>query len=103
MPIALMDYFVVSTILFAIGVYGLIAKKNAIRLLFAVEIMLNAAGLNFIAFSRYLSNPSITGQSAALFTIALAAAEAAVGLAIIMHTFRVRNDVDVSELKELRG
>ena len=53
--------------------------------------------------SRYLSSPNIIGQSAALFTIALAAAEAAVGLAIILHTYRIQDDIDVSELKKLRG
>ena len=99
----LATYFLISAILFVIGVYGLIAKKNAIRMLFAVEIIINAATLNFIAFSRYLSTPNIIGQSAALFTIALAAAEAAVGLAIILHTYRIQDDIDVSELKKLRG
>ena len=96
-------YFLISAVLFVIGVYGLIAKRNAIRMLFAVEIIVNAATLNFITFSRYLSSPNIIGQSAALFTIALAAAEAAVGLAIILHTYRIQDDIDVSELKKLRG
>lgn len=97
------NYFLVSLVLFAVGVYGLIAKRNALRLIFAVEIIINAANLNFVAFSRYLSTPNITGQTFSLFSIALAAAEAAVGLAIIMVAFRTHQDVDVLELKRLRG
>lgn len=98
-----LNYFLVSLALFAIGIYGLIAKRNALRLLFAVEIIINAANLNFVAFSRYLATPNITGQTFSLFSIALAAAEAAVGLAIIMVAFRVHQDVDVLELRRLRG
>jgi NADH:ubiquinone oxidoreductase subunit K len=103
MPEPLLSYFAVSAILFAIGVYGLIAKRNAIRLIFAVEIIINAALLNFVAFSRYQPGPNITGQTVALFGIALAAAEAAVGLAIIMLAFRVHRDIDVLELRRLKG
>jgi NADH:ubiquinone oxidoreductase subunit K len=99
----LVNYLLISVTLFTIGVYGLVTKRNALRMLFAIEIIINSATLNFVAFSRFLSTPSITGQSIAMFAIALAAAEAAVGLAIILVTFRLKNDVDVSELKELRG
>lgn len=99
----LISYFLVSAALFAIGVYGLIGKRNAIRMLFAVEIVINAAILNFVAFSRYLPTPNVTGQTTALFAIALAAAEAAVGLAIIMLAFRVQKEIDVLELRHLRG
>ena len=96
-------YFLISAVLFVIGVYGLIAKKNAIRMLFAVEIMVNAATLNFIAFSRYLSSPNVVGQSAALFTIGLAAAEAAVALAIIINLFKNIGSVDVTDADILKG
>ena len=101
----LLNYFLVSTLLFVIGVYGLASRRNALRMLFAVEIVINAATLNFVAFSRYLPTPTgaITGQTVALFAIALAAAEAAVGLAIILVTFRIYRDIDVSEIKSLRG
>jgi len=99
----LLDYFLVSTVLFAIGVYGLVTKRNALRMLFAIEIIINAANLNFVAFSRYLSTPNVTGQTVALFSIALAAAEAAVGLAIIILVFRVNREIDVLELRRLRG
>lgn len=99
----LFNYFFVSLSLLAIGVYGLITKRNALRLLFAVEIIINAATLNFVAFSRYLPTPSATGQTFVVFAIALAAAEAAAGLAIILIAFRLNRDVDVRELRRLRG
>jgi len=99
----LFNYFFVSLLLFAIGVYGLISKRNVLRLLFAVEIIINAATLNFVAFSRYLPAPSASGQVFVVFAIALAAAEAAAGLAIILVAFRLNKDVDIRELRRLRG
>ncbi|MFB3043148.1 MAG: NADH-quinone oxidoreductase subunit NuoK [Nitrososphaerales archaeon] len=99
----LSSYFLLSLVLLAIGIYGLIAKRNAIRLLFAVEIIINSATINFVAFSRYLQQPVITGQTFSLFAIALAATEAAVGLAIIVQAFRLNKDIDVLELNRLKG
>lgn len=98
----LMDFLTVSAVLFAIGVYGLIVKRNALRMIFAVEILINAANINFVAFNRYLW-PSALGQTIVLFSIALAAAEAAVILAIVVVAYRLHNDIDVSELKTLGG
>ncbi len=100
--IPLLDYVAVSIILFSIGIYGLITKVNALRLFFAVEIVINSANLNLVAFSRYLSPTNLEGQTFALFSIALAAAEAAVGLSIVMITFRLNKDVDVFKLRKLR-
>jgi NADH:ubiquinone oxidoreductase subunit K len=102
LTIALSDYLIVSALLFGVGVYGLVTKRNALRLVFAVEILVNAANINFIAFNRFLW-PSTLGQTAVLFSIALAAAEAAVILAIVVVAYRIHDDVDVSELKNLRG
>jgi NADH:ubiquinone oxidoreductase subunit K len=99
---SLADFVVVSAILFAIGIYGLIVKRNALRMLFAVEIMINAANLNFVAFSQFLWNDAV-GQTFVLFSIALAAAEAAVILAIVVVAYRLHQDVDVSELKSMGG
>jgi NAD(P)H-quinone oxidoreductase subunit 4L len=103
----LADFVLVSAMLFGIGIYGLITKRNALRLLFAVEIMINAANLNFVAFEQYLppvSGPQeALGQTFVLFSIALAAAEAAVILAIVVVAFRLHQDVDVSELKSMEG
>ena len=98
----LADFTFVSTLLFAIGIYGLIVKKNALRLLFAVEIMINAANLNFVAFNTFLWQNAV-GQTFVLFSIALAAAEASVILAIVVVAYRLHKDVDVSELKTLGG
>lgn len=98
----LADFVFVSSILFSIGIYGLIVKRNALRLLFAVEIMINAANINFVAFEQYLWNNAI-GQAFVLFSIALAAGEAAVILAIIVVAYRINKDVDVSELSSLGG
>jgi|SRR5208283_3990859 len=100
--IELVDYLLVSAALFAIGVYGLVTKKNAMRLVFSVEILINATNINFITFNRYLFNNAL-GQTIVLFSIALAAAEAAVILAIVVVAYRIHDDVDVSELKNLEG
>jgi NADH:ubiquinone oxidoreductase subunit K len=97
----LINYVTISLILVGIGVYGLIVKRNAIRMIFAIEIIANAANLNLIAFSRYLGD--IQGQIFALFAIAIAAAEVAVGLAIIIIAYRLYKNIDVSQYKYLRG
>jgi NADH:ubiquinone oxidoreductase subunit K len=89
--------------LLGIGVYGLVTKRNALRLLFAVEIMINAANLNFVAFGQYIFQSNAVGQAFVLFSIALAAGEAAVVLAIVVVAYRLHQDVDVSELKSLEG
>jgi NADH:ubiquinone oxidoreductase subunit K len=97
----LINFVMISLILVGIGVYGLIVKRNAIRMIFAIEIIANAANLNLIAFSRYLGD--IQGQIFALFAIAIAAAEVAVGLAIIIIAYRLYKNIDVSQYKYLRG
>ena len=97
----LINFVMISLILVGIGVYGLIVKRNAIRMIFAIEIIANAANLNLIAFSRYLGD--IQGQIFALFAIAIAAAEVAVGLALIIIAYRLYKNIDVSQYKYLRG
>ncbi len=102
------DFVIVSAMLLGIGVYGLVTKRNALRMLFAVEIMINAANLNFVAFGQYLPYTqapasNAVGQTFVLFSIALAAAEAAVILAIVVVAYRLHQDVDVSELKSMEG
>jgi len=99
----LINYFLVSLVLFSVGVYGLIAKRNALRMVFAIEFIINAANINFVAFSRYMSVPQILGQTFALFVIALAAAEVAVGLTLILVAFRLNREIDVFNLRRLRG
>ena len=103
---SLSDFIMVSAMLFGIGIYGLVTKRNALRLLFDVELMINAAILNFVAFNQYLpfhSPANAAGQTFVLFSIALAAAEAAVILAIVVVAYRLHQDVDVSELKSMEG
>ena len=98
----LADFAFVSAMLFAIGIYGLIVKRSALRMLFAIEIMINAANLNFVAFNQFLWDNAI-GQTFVLFSIALAAGETAVILAIVVVAYRLHRDTDVSELKTLKG
>lgn len=99
----LSSFFAVSVILLGIGIYGLTTKRNAIRILFSVELIYNAANLNIIAFARLRNPPIVTGQVLVLFTIALAAMEAAVGLSIIMLVSRLNVDIDLRKLTRLRG
>jgi NADH:ubiquinone oxidoreductase subunit K len=97
----LIDFVLVSVALLGIGIYGLAVKRNAIRMLFAVEIIINAANLNLVAFGRFL--PHSGGQTLALFSIAIAAAEVAVGLALIIVAYRMYKNVDIAEFRSLKG
>ena len=99
----LTSFFTVSVILLGIGIYGLTTKRNAIRILFSIELIYNAANLNIIAFARLRNPPIVTGQVLVLFTIALAAMEAAVGLSIVMLVSRLNVDIDLRKLTRLRG
>jgi NADH:ubiquinone oxidoreductase subunit K len=95
------DFIFVSIILIAIGIYGLVAKRNALRLIFSIEIIANAVNLTLIAFSRMVPNPQ--GQVFALFSIAISAAEVAVGLGIIIIAYRLYKDIDITEYKNLKN
>jgi len=97
----LIDFVLVSVALLAIGIYGLSVKRNAIRMLFAVEIIINAANLNLVAFARYIPNSG--GQTLALFSIAIAAAEVAVGLSLIIVAYRMYKNIDIAEFRSLKG
>jgi NADH-quinone oxidoreductase subunit K len=97
----LIDFITVAMVLFAIGIYGLVVKRNAIRMIFSIEIIANAANLNLIAFSRNLHN--VQGQMFALFSIAIAAAEVAVGLGIIIIAYRLYKEIDVEEYRSMKG
>ena len=94
----------VSTVLFAIGLAGALVRRNAILVLIGIELMLNAANLNFIAFWRYGPNPeALTGIMFALFSIGVAAAEAAVGLALIIAVYRHFHTTDLDRIDSMRG
>jgi NADH:ubiquinone oxidoreductase subunit K len=91
---------VFSAALFAIGVYGVLARRNAVMVLMAIELMLNAVNLNLVAFSQQLGQ--LTGQVFALFVIAVAAAEVGIGLAIVILIYRNRETINVDEVNLLK-
>ena len=94
----------VSAFLFAIGLAGAVTRRNAILALVGIELMLNAANLNFIAFWRFGPHPeALTGLMVVIFSIAIAAAEAAVGLALVIAIYRHRKTINLDEIKDLRG
>ncbi len=97
----LIDFVLVSVALLAIGIYGLSVKRNAIRMLFAIEMIVNSANLNLVAFARFI--PNSQGQTLALFSIAIAAAEVAVGLALIIVAYRMYKNIDIADFKSLKG
>ncbi len=95
-------YLIVAAILFAMGLYGVVARRNAVAILMAVELMLNAVNINLIAFWRYQTPDRPVGLAWAVFVLALAAAEAAVGLALVISVYRDRDSVIADELDSLR-
>ncbi len=100
--IGLHGYLAVSGVLFTLGLIGIMSRKNAIGILLGIELVLNAAGINFVAFSKYRT-ASIDGQVATLFVILIAAAEAAVALAIILRFYRLKQTIDSDEATLLRN
>lgn len=93
----LIHLLIVSTSLFFIGVYGFLTRKNMITMLMAIELMLNSANINFIAFNKYLYPHLLEGVFFTIFVIAIAAAEAALAIAIIIHLYRSMNSIDVDD------
>jgi NADH-quinone oxidoreductase subunit K len=100
MVVATQYYLVLSAAVFCIGLFGILTRRNALMFLMSVELMLNAANINLVAFSFYWGN--LTGQVFSLFTMALAAAEVAVGIGIILVLYRNFQDVDVTKATTLR-
>jgi len=98
MSITLEHYLILSAVMFAIGLYGALAKRNAIAILLSIEIMLNAVNIAMVAFSRFITPLLLTGQVFAIFIMVVAAAEAAVGVGIIMAIYRVRGTIDATEI-----
>jgi NADH:ubiquinone oxidoreductase subunit K len=102
--ISLTSYLLVSAFLFSIGLAGALMRRNAILMLIGIELMLNAANLNFIAFWRYGPSPApLTGIMFVIFSIAIAAAEAAVGLALILSLFGYIKTTNIDEVKSMGG
>ena len=92
---------VLAALLFCIGMYGVLARRNAVLVLMSIEIMLNAVNINFVAFNAYWQDTLLQGQMFALFVITVAAAEVGVGLAIVLLIFRNRETVDIDSLREM--
>ena len=101
-PIQLQGYLLIASILFCIGVWGLINSRNAVRVLMSIELMLNAVNINLMSFSSYLDGSLIRGQVFTVFVITVAAAEAAVGLAILISLYRNRTTVDMESFNLLK-
>ena len=94
---------IVAAILFSMGLLGLLQRRNLIGMLISIELMLNGASLNFMAFNRFLAPEPAVGQIVTLFIMGLAAAEAAIGLSIILALFRRMHSINVERAQQLRG
>jgi len=95
------QYLILSAFLFCTGIYGVLARKNAVLVLMSIELMLNAVNINLVAFSAF--REVVAGQVFALFVITIAAAEVGVGLAIVLLIYRNRHSVDLDEIDLMRG
>ena len=103
-PDAIASYLAVAAVLFSAGVLAMATRRNAIGVLIGLELMLNAAALQFAAYGRFrLDGPDIQGQTAAVFVIVVAAAEAAVALALLFAVYRTSKDIDLERTRELKS
>tara|TARA_B100000029_G_scaffold490954_1_gene550554 strand:- start:637 stop:945 length:309 start_codon:yes stop_codon:yes gene_type:complete len=99
----LSSYLIISSILFTLGIYGVMTRRNAVAILMGIELILNSANLNFVAFNRFGGMERLDGQVFSIFVIVLAAAEAAVALAIVINLYKNLNTVNVDEADSLSG
>lgn len=102
MTVGLEHYLILSAVLFAIGLYGALAKRSALVILMCIELMLNAVNITLVAFSRYITPVALTGQVFSIFSIVAAAAEVTVGLAIIIAIYRHYKGIDTSNINLLK-
>ena len=102
MDITLMYYLIPSLVMFCCGVYGFITRKNMIAILISLELMLNAVDINFVVFNRFLFPGQLEGMFFTLFAIAIAAAETALAIAIIINLFRVAKNIDVEDVNDMK-
>ena len=101
--IPIQAFLIVSSVLFCIGIWGLLNSRNAVRVLMSIELMLNAVNINLMAFSSYVDNNLIQGQVFTIFVITVAAAEAAIGLAILVVYYRNRGSIAVEDINMMKG
>lgn len=102
LTVALERYILLSIALFCIGIYGLTSSRNVIRVLMSIELLLNAANINLVAFAHYVDSIDIKGQIFAIFVMAVAAAEAAIALAIILAIYRNMTSIDMEDFSMLK-
>ena len=102
MSIGLEHYLILSAVLFCIGLFGALTKRNAVIILMSIELMLNAVNISLVAFSSYIVPLLLTGQIFAIFVMVVAAAEVAVGLAIVLAIYRGLTDIDVNNINLLK-
>ncbi len=95
-------YLGLAAILFAIGLYGVITRRNAIGILMSLELMFNAANINFVVFNRFIANDGLTGQLFAIFIVAIAAAEAVIGLAIVLLIYRNWREIKMDNVNIMK-
>lgn len=95
-------FVIVSALLFCIGLYGALTCKNFVKLIMTIELLLNAANLNFVAFANFLDNSELQGQVFAIFVMTLAAAETAIGLAIVLTSYRNKNSIEFDDFNSLK-
>jgi NADH-quinone oxidoreductase subunit K len=100
--VGLDQYLVLSAVLFSIGLFGVLTQRNVIKIIMCIEIMLNAVNISLIAFSRYVTPVILTGQLFAIFVMVVAAAEVAVGIAIIFAAYRNRESIDIENFNILK-
>ncbi len=103
LDIGLQHYLALSAVLFSIGLFGALSRRSAVAILMAVEIMFNAVNIAMIAFSRFVTPTLLTGQVFAIFIVTVAAAEVALGLAIVISLYRARESVDAGEANLMKG
>jgi len=101
--VTVVQFVILAAALFSMGLYGVITRRNAVLILASVELMLAAVNINLVAFDAYLRDQLRSGQMLALFVIALAAAEVAIGIAIVLMIYRNRQSADVDELRSMKG
>jgi NADH-quinone oxidoreductase subunit K len=101
--ITVQHYLTVSAALFSLGILGVLTRRNAVNVLMGIELILNSANINLVAFSRYASRPNMDGQLFAVFVIVIAAAEVAVALAIVLQLYRLKRTPNLDEATSLKG
>ncbi len=100
---SLQSYLILSTALFSLGIYGLLARRNLVAILISLELVLNSASINFLAFNKFCMSDKTTGQIFAIFIIALAAAEVCIALSLILLLYRKKDSINIEEARELKG